>query len=86
MVSQRTSTGELNPGPRHIPATGLPLDYFLEIFGVGRLFPLTTPRGLTEHHQSGLPARCCRARKGRPQHIPATTLTTEPAGCLDQFE
>ena len=74
MVSQRASTGELNPGPRHIPATGLPLDYFLEMFGVGRLFPLTTPRGLDEHHQSGLPARCCRARKGRPRRIFAHVL------------
>ena len=33
-----------------------------------------TPRGLDEHHQGGLPARCCRARKGRPQHVFAHVL------------
>ena len=86
MVSQRASTGELNPGVRAISRMHLPPDYFLEIFGVGHLLSLTTPQGLTEHHQGGLPARCCRLGDARPPHIPATTLTTEPAGCLDQFE
>lgn len=86
VVSQRASTGELNPRPRHIPATDLPLDYFLEHSGVGRLFPLMTPWGLTEHHQSGLPAPYCRARKGRPRRIPATTLTTEPPDSLSEIQ
>ena len=74
MVSQRGPARDLNPRPRHIPATGLPLDYFLEHSGVGRLFPQATPQGLTEHHQGGLPAPYCRARKGRPRRIFAHVL------------
>ena len=52
----------------------LPPDQNCGIPGVGHLLSLMTPQGLDEHHQGGLPARCCRARKGRPQHVFAHVL------------
>lgn len=52
----------------------LPLDHFCEIPGVGRLFPLTTPQGLDEHHLPGLPAPYYRENRGRPRRIFAHVL------------